>query len=125
MPIHPLPMAERRERVSREQWTKRVKQWRDSGLTIEQFSSQLDINPRRLAYWKCTLNRRQAAIPLDSSSRAAPSTSTVAGAFVRLEPVVATDSRFELELSTGRKLRIPPKFDEVVLRRLIAIVEGG
>ena len=32
---------------------------------------------------------------------------------------------FELELSGGRRLRVPASFDEAVLRRLLAILEAS
>src|SRR5207248_3237360 len=41
-----------RGRVSREEWTKRVERWRESGLTCAEFAAELGINPRTLTYWK-------------------------------------------------------------------------
>jgi hypothetical protein len=51
----------KRPRVSRAEWAKRVERWKDSGLSAEEFSSELGINARTLIYWKYTLSREAAA----------------------------------------------------------------
>jgi hypothetical protein len=45
---------------------------------------------------------------------------------VELQPVVvASDARFELELSKGRRLHVPVQFDPQVLKRLLTVLEGS
>jgi hypothetical protein len=42
---------------------------------------------------------------------------------VEVKTARATDVRFEIELSGGRRLRVPESFDDGVLRRLLAIFD--
>jgi hypothetical protein len=49
--------TQRRVRVGREEWAKRVQRWRDSGLTCAEFAAELGINPRTLTYWKWVLEK--------------------------------------------------------------------
>lgn len=39
---------QKRARVEREEWAKRVERWRDSGLKAAEFAAELGINPRTL-----------------------------------------------------------------------------
>lgn len=48
---------QKRTRVEREEWAKRVERWRDSGLTTAEFAAELGINPKTLTYWAWTLKR--------------------------------------------------------------------
>jgi hypothetical protein len=54
---------QKRTRVSREEWVKRVERWRDSGLTTADFAAELGINPHNLTYGLDveTRGRRQEA----------------------------------------------------------------
>jgi hypothetical protein len=47
-------------RASREEWAKRVKRWRESGLSAEQYASELGINAGTLKFWKYQLGRPAA-----------------------------------------------------------------
>jgi hypothetical protein len=49
--------VQKRTRVAREEWAKRVERWRDSGLTTAEFAAELGINPHSLTYWAWTLKR--------------------------------------------------------------------
>jgi hypothetical protein len=44
----PVQRVQKRARVEREEWAKRVERWRDSGLTTAEFATELGINPRTL-----------------------------------------------------------------------------
>jgi hypothetical protein len=109
-------------RASREEWRKRVERWKDSGLTAEQYASELGINAKTLQFWKYKLRTTE---PL---SRRPPKRSTRerrSGALpvVELAPVMTmSGATFELELGGGRRLRIPGGFDEVSLERLLAVL---
>jgi hypothetical protein len=108
-------------KTSREEWQKRVERWRDSGLSAEQFASELGINPGTLKFWGYKLgkeSRAGAAVPAQRRP-SAPKTPFVE---VRPEPVA---SIIEVELSNGRRLRVPATFDARVLERLLPILERG
>lgn len=118
---------QKRTRVEREEWAKRVERWRDSGLTTAEFAAELGINPKTLTYWAWTLKReasgqkrawpakkRQATVDMATATRAAP-------AFVEL-PRQGSMARFELEVR-GRRLHIPSTFDAQQLRALLEVLE--
>lgn len=119
---------QKRTRVEREEWAKRVERWRDSGLTTAEFASELGINPKTLTYWAWTLKReangRKRTWPVKKRP-VAPSRATLApgsaSVFVEL-PRHGSSSRFELEVR-GRRLHIPSAFDAQQLRALLKILE--
>jgi len=58
----------KRGRESSETWAKRVKRWRDSGLTSGEFCAEADLNPRTLIYWAWRL-RKESGLPPEKSER--------------------------------------------------------
>jgi hypothetical protein len=48
---------QKRTRVEREEWAKRVERWRDGDLTTAEFAAELGINPKTLTYSAWTLKR--------------------------------------------------------------------
>lgn len=99
---------------TRDKWREHIEQWTSSGLTAAQYSERAGVNPRTLAYWKWRLGR---------DGRASFGSSSAAVAAV--VQVRAPEERwFELELSGGRRLRVPASFDSATLRRLIGVLEG-
>lgn len=121
--------GQKRTRVEREEWAKRVKRWRDSGLTTAEFATELGINPRTLTYWAWSLKREASGRKRVWPARKAPAGSrkaTGVGAaapsgFVEVAGAVAL-GRFELEVR-GRRLHIPSAFDAQQLRALLEILE--
>ena len=113
-------MAARQARASRDVWAKRVERWESSGQTAAAFARELGINARTLTYWRYAL-KRGAKPP---RRRAGPREVPAASSFLKLEASASTEP-FELELSGGRRLRVPASFDEAVLRRLLAILEAS
>lgn len=127
-----------RSRVAREEWAKRVERWRDSGLRCAEFAAEIGVNPRTLTYWKWILGKeargekrtwpsrglqqRRARRPRGSETER-----RAAGGIPALVEVqtVAGDSRFEVELSAGRRLRVPASFDATELRRLLDVLEAS
>ena len=119
-------MSESRARVSREVWAKRVERWQDSGLSAPEFARELGINPSTLTFWKYQLKKDSKGSSPASAGRSRPGARPAApprSAFVEVEAQTAIDDRFELELSGGRRLRIPRSFDEAALRRVVRALE--
>ena len=111
-----MQRVQKRARVEREEWAKRVERWRDSGLTTAEFATELGINPRTLTYWAWTLKREASGkkriwstkTQKPVATRKAP-VSRAAGVaslpFVEIKSR-ASHARFELEVR-GRRLHIP------------------
>jgi hypothetical protein len=57
-------------RTSREEWRKRVERWKDSGLTAEQYASELGINAKTLQFWKYKLAKPAASAQRARGARA-------------------------------------------------------
>jgi transposase len=130
-------MDEGRSRASRAEWEKRVERWQDSGLTAEEFAGELGINARTLSYWKWRLKRDahgrtstgpspapRGQVRRQRRGRSEGSVEAPTGSFVEIA-ASTVDSRFELELGNGRRLRISPDFKAEALTRLLGVLEGG
>jgi hypothetical protein len=130
-------MADReqeRTRVTREEWAKRVERWRESGLTCAEFSAELGINARTLTYWKWVLGKeargekRTWPKRQGPSSRAKRAPTTIAPAesrgLIEIQVAPSSDARIELELRSGRRLRIPAGFDPQGLKQLLDLLEA-
>jgi hypothetical protein len=115
---------QKRTRVGREEWAKRVGRWRDSGLTTAEFAAELGISAKTLTYWAWTLKReaggKKREWPSKKRAAAAGAAPMVPG-FVQVA-VPAGVGRFELEVR-GRRLHIPSSFDAQQLRTLLEILE--
>jgi hypothetical protein len=115
-------------REAREVWAKRVERWRDSGLTLKEFASEIGVNANTLAGWRWRLRPERGdeargtpepprfleivAAPETTERSAEPAGSKKAPA----EP-------FELILSGGHRVRVPAEFDGRALRRLVEALE--
>lgn len=105
-------------RTSRDEWRKRVERWKDSGLTAEQYASELGINAKTLQFWKYKL-----AKPTPSAQRARRHPRVEATLpLIEVQAASADGSAFELELSGGKRLRIPAAFEVESLERLLAVL---
>ena len=112
----------------RQLWLIRVQKWQQSGLTADQFAAQHGVKAATLRYWKHRLNRTPPHGPQlpSTSSSVLPLPSTSAHSLPLIELRTSTPSLhpcFELELSSGRLLRISPSFEPSALRSLLSILE--
>lgn len=106
-------------RTSREEWRKRVARWKDSGLTAEQYATELGIKASTLKYWKYELTKPA----LEQRYKAARSSRADPPPLIELQPIVtASAATFELEIGNGRRLRIPAGFDVASLERLLEVL---
>jgi hypothetical protein len=115
--------TQKRSRVGREEWAKRVERWRDSGLTTAEFAAELGINSRTLTYWAWALKREagKKRVWRGQERKPAMAAAVSAPAFVEVQNGPRR-ARFELEIR-GRRLHIPDGFDARQLRSLLEILE--
>jgi hypothetical protein len=112
-------------RTTRVEWAKRVERWADSGLTAKEFAAELGINSRSLVFWKWQLKRDAqgaAVIEREPTRKMSRRGSVAKLPLVELRPSLS-ETRIELELGAGRRLKIPAGFDVESLRRLLSVLE--
>ena len=109
-------------RANRDEWQKRVERWRDSGLSAKQFAAETGINAGTLQYWKYRLKTQGGELPRTTRARLPQPT---VSSLIEIRPAsAAADSRFEIELNNGRRLRLPPTFDANALKALVVVLEA-
>jgi hypothetical protein len=123
-------MAERQastKRRSAREWQTLVSKLAASSEDFEQFCRRRGIYPPTLRWWQWRLRGSSRGLALPP--RPAPAaTEPIRLQFTELRgpdeasPAVATGG-FELRWPDGLTLAIPPQFDEVALRRLLAVLE--
>src|SRR6185436_12251706 len=101
--------VQKRTRVEREEWAKRVERWRDSGLTTAEFAAELGINPHSLTYWAWTLKReaggeKRVWAKKSRKQVVAQNTAASSAPFVEVKSHTSR-AQFELEIR-GRRLHI-------------------
>jgi hypothetical protein len=90
-----------------------VELWRESGLTLLEFSTRTGLRRQRISYW--------------SSRAAQPTSSSAKATAMVLAPVTVVRSQaasaITIELRSGRAVRLEGDFADDVLERVIAIAE--
>lgn len=121
-------------RCSRDQWRKRVEQWRGSGKTARVFAKELGLNFATFKHWVYTIGRENRGVPRRGhvagergrKGQAMKSGSAISlNSLVELQPAArGSDGRLEVELSCGRIVRVPTGFDVRVLTDIVRALEG-
>jgi transposase-like protein len=107
-------------KTSAEEWQKRLARWRESGLTAEQFASEIGINAGTLKFWRYKVNKAARGTP--QTRRPVKVAAPAPPAFVEVR-AASSETRFEIDLANGRRLRVPAAFDSSALERLVAVLE--
>jgi len=114
------------ERMTRETWTKRIEQWKASGLSAKEFAAKLGVRARTLSWWGWNLSRRSrsrlARKRAVAITRTAPAPSLSPLTFVEMSSPVATEP-LEVVLPTSHRIRVRPGFDDTTLNRLLDVLE--
>jgi hypothetical protein len=97
------------------EWTRRVEQWRRSGLTRDAFAEREGISSPQLAWWSGRLRT------LARGGEAGPASSTT---FVELVDA-GGGLGVEVLLPGGALLRVPVGFDADTVTRLVGVLEGA
>ncbi len=100
-------------------WRSVVREQESSGESVQEFARRRGLSPATLYWWRSHLHRRSAG--RGEGLRLAPVR------IVASEPEsgVSASAAFELELASGRRLRVPADFDADALRRLVTTLERG
>ena len=116
-------------RESRETWAKRVEQWKDSGLTAEEFALELGISAASLKWWKWRLGGTAAPRATEAAKKRGSAMTKASGAalspltFVEMAAPVVSEPPLEVVLPSSVRIRVRAGFDEVTLRRLLDVLE--
>ena len=107
------------KKADRAEWSRRVEEWRRSGLDLRAFAERASLSLRTLSWWRWRLESEASK----STTALIPLSST---AFVELEAApVASPTPFEIVLVNGRVVRVPTVFDDAALSRLLGVVDGA
>ena len=110
-------------RTSRQEWSKRVERWADSGLTAREFAAELGVNPHTLAHWKWLLRSESSRT---TKSKRTPmrrgATKSQSLPFVELARSAISVDGFEVVLATGTTVRVPAHFDADALGQLLGVL---
>jgi hypothetical protein len=111
------------KRASRDEWRKRVDRWKDSGLTAKEFAAETGINAGTLQFWRYKLAR---GTPASVRRRARRAAASIVSSIVEVRPAApaAEESRFEIEIGNGRRVRVPMVFDATALRSLLSVLDA-
>jgi transposase len=94
------------ERVSRDEWARRVQEWQGSGLSAAEYARRKRLRARSLTWWRWKL--------------AGKATTT----FVELHADEVRAEPIEVVLGNGRVVRVPFRFDDALLARVLSVAEG-
>lgn len=93
-----------------------VARWKTSGESAAEFASRVGTGPATLYRWRRELRRATTAKALELTP----------AKLVEVQPLVgAMDDRFEVRLSDGRRVGVPPSFDGDALGRLLRVLEAA
>lgn len=112
--------------ASGERWTEEVgrgmvESLRRSGDTQGKFARRHGLNSQRVKYWRDRVEGRGTAKPVRAGRSAAP----VSFAPVRVVDKAGASAPALEVVVGGAVVRVPAKFDEQHLRRLVAALSGG
>lgn len=96
------------------EWRRRVAGWKASGLTLNEYSKQIGVKPKTLAWWKWRLSQLPAEV--------------VEATFVEVTDVVVQSSKPRAEevhvAIAGADVTVPVGFDEDTLARVLRVLEA-
>lgn len=89
----------------RREWQKHIDGWERSGLSQRRYCAREGLELKSFGYWRRQMKEKREKV----------------GEFVEI--VARSEERFELELSGGRRLRVPEQFDAKSLQRLLEVLD--
>jgi hypothetical protein len=100
-------------RLKREAWSQLVARWESSGESAAEFASRIGTSAMTLYRWRHEVRKTAARKP-----------EPTLGKIVEVRPaLLAGYDRFEIRLTDGRCIGVPPSFDAASLERLLRVLE--
>jgi len=113
-----MPHGKPRDPAKEQRWRQMIDQWHRSGLSVRAFCQQQHLAIPSFYAWRRTLRRRDGGV-----SPVRPPV-TFLPVHVRPDEPDAPPP-LELVLANGRRLRIPPGYDDAHLRQLLRALEDA
>jgi hypothetical protein len=113
-------------KVTREEWAKRVERWKDSGLSLGEYSREVGISASSLKWWKWRLDAD--ANPTESERRpkkyrrGLPKQVPAAVTFVELPLSGKRQAPVEIVLTSRIRIRVQADFEVATLERVLAVL---
>lgn len=118
------------KRETRETWAKRVERWKDSGLTADEFATEIGVNANTLKFWSSRLNsgtkgdgkrsREGRTVQCRRGRR------REAPEFVEVSSHLVMGSASPVEVVVGELVvRVVAGFDDDTLRRVLALLRSA
>jgi len=114
-----LAAVARRPRWREEHARVVVAAWKDSGLTMREFSASNSVPQKRLERWSCKLRKRDNAQPKEALQFLPIEVAGAAPTRAEHEP---GEDFMELSLPTGVRVTLGAGFDADALKRLLLVV---
>jgi hypothetical protein len=116
-----------RVKVTREEWAKRVERWKDSGLSLSQYSGEVGVSASALKWWKWRLESDAKAKPGSLGKgkyrRNLPKQAPGAVTFVELPlPGKRRQAPIEIVLSSRVRIRVQADFEVSTLERVLTVL---
>lgn len=111
--------------ATRVEWAKRLKRWRKSGLSLEEFAAKEKLKVELLKWWRWRLGDSVEESTEESAPRFLPvqvveTKGTAPWGTKRTAPA----EWIEIALPNGRVVRAQPGFDPETLERVLSIASG-
>lgn len=97
--------------ATRDTWAARVRDWKRSGLTADDYAEREGLKAGTLKWWSSQLNRS----PPPTTRPPVVEVTVAAG---------RTESALEVMLASGVRVAVPVGFDEGTLVRLLTVLEA-
>jgi len=102
-------------RQKREAWSQLVARWESSGESAADFASRIGTSAMTLNRWRREVRTTAAGKPEPMLSK-----------IVEVRPaLLAGYDRFEVRLTDGRCIGVPPSFEAAALERLLRVLEAA
>jgi len=116
-------------RETRAAWARRVERWQRSGLTVDQFAEQENVNARTLAFWKWRLKRDRASGDVAPLARRAEKRVAFVELVAERAAVTPSETRsaataIEVVLPIGYRVRVAGGFERSALVELLDVLEA-